>query len=72
MGLKMLNIGENKLENRDHMKDDSFPFQIIYDEITDYIGSSFGCHWHPEPELTYILSGSLPILILGERSTGHR
>ncbi|GMB01091.1 AraC family transcriptional regulator [Pelosinus sp. IPA-1] len=59
MGFKVLNIGKNKLENRDPVKDDNFPFQIVYDEITDYIGSSFGCHWHPELELTYIVSGSM-------------
>jgi AraC-like DNA-binding protein len=59
MGLKILNIGENQLENRDCDRNDSFPFQIDYEEITNYLGSTFGCHWHPELEFTYISSGSM-------------
>lgn len=56
---KVLNIGENQLENRDYARNDSFPFRIGYEEITNYRGSTFGCHWHPEIEFTYILSGSM-------------
>jgi AraC-like DNA-binding protein/mannose-6-phosphate isomerase-like protein (cupin superfamily) len=59
MGIKTLNIGENQLENRDYAKNDSFPFRIGYEEINNYMGSSFGCHWHPELEFTYIISGSM-------------
>jgi AraC-like DNA-binding protein len=59
MGLKILNIGENQLENMDYARNDSFPFRISYEEITDYMGSAFGCHWHPELEFTYVLSGSM-------------
>lgn len=59
MGLKILNIGENQLENMDYASNDSFPFRISYEEITDYMGSAFGCHWHPELEFTYVLSGSM-------------
>ncbi|CUH97398.1 hypothetical protein P22_3526 [Propionispora sp. 2/2-37] len=59
MGFKTLTIGKNQLENRDYARNDSFPFRIGYEEITEYIGSAFGCHWHPELEFTYILSGSM-------------
>lgn len=59
MGSKILNIGKNQLENRDYAKNDSFPFRISYEEITNYMGAAFGCHWHLELEFTYILSGSM-------------
>jgi len=59
MGLKTINIGENQLENMDYARKDSFPFRISYEEITDYMGSAFACHWHPELEFTYVLSGSM-------------
>ena len=59
MGTKVLNIGKNKLENREYAKDDAFPFRIDYEEITNYAGSAFECHWHPELEFTYILTGAM-------------
>lgn len=59
MSLKVLNIGKNQLENRDYARNHSFPFRIGYEDITNYMGSAFGCHWHPELEFTYILSGSM-------------
>jgi len=59
MGNKVLKIGENKLENREYARNNDFPFRVDYEEITNYIGYSFGCHWHPEVEFTYILSGSM-------------
>jgi AraC family transcriptional regulator, melibiose operon regulatory protein len=59
MGIKTLNIGKNQLENRDYSKNYSFPFRIGYEEISNYLGSTFKCHWHPELEFTYILSGSM-------------
>lgn len=59
MGIKKLTIGANQLENREYAKNDSFPFRIGYEEITNYVGSTFKCHWHSELEFTYICSGSM-------------
>lgn len=59
MGLKILSIGENQLENRAYARNNSFPFRIGYEEINNYMGFAFGCHWHSELEFTYIISGSM-------------
>jgi AraC-like DNA-binding protein/mannose-6-phosphate isomerase-like protein (cupin superfamily) len=59
MGIKQLNIYENQLEDREYARNDSFPFRIGYEEITNYVGATFQCHWHPELEFAYIKSGSM-------------
>ena len=36
--------------------DSAFPFLVSYERLSGYETGSFLWHWHPEIELTYILS----------------
>ena len=43
-----------------------FPVNISYEQLSRYERGSFSWHWHPEIELTFVLSGN------GRRGTGRR
>ena len=37
----------------------TFPLLVSYEKITAYDSGSFLWHWHPEIELTFVLSGQI-------------
>ena len=41
----------------------SFPMQIYKNEFRWYVGHLIGWHWHPELELSVVLSGEVDIFI---------
>lgn len=53
-----LYIGENQKELKEHGHYD-FPVRISLEHIQSYEQDSFLWHWHPEIELTWIISGSI-------------
>lgn len=53
-----INIRDNKKEIKDHGSF-SFPVNISVEKIQYYDQGSFPWHWHPEIELTWVMSGEI-------------
>lgn len=53
-----LQIGKNQLEIKEH-GDFSFPVHVSEEAINRFDSNSFLWHWHPEIELTWIMSGQI-------------
>ena len=54
-----LNVDENMFERK--QRDYAFPFLCSRHgvRLSSYEGGRFECHWHSEPEFTYVLSGEM-------------
>ena len=45
---------------------DEFPVNISYEQLSRYERGSFSWHWHPEIELTFVLSGQIGYQVNGK------
>ena len=43
-----------------------FPVNISYEQLSRYERGSFSWHWHPEIELTFVLSGQIGYQVNGK------
>lgn len=55
---KKINIGDNLFEEKLH-GDYAFPFEISHDTLSAFEHGFMDCHWHPEPELSIVLDGTM-------------
>ncbi len=53
-----INIGQNQKEIKEHGKYE-FPVNVCVEKIESYEQGAFLWHWHPEIELTWIISGEM-------------
>ena len=53
-----INTTENQKEIKEH-GNYSFPVEVSIETIQSYEQGSFLWHWHPEIELTWIMSGAI-------------
>ena len=48
-----------------------FPVNISYEQLSRYERGSFSWHWHPEIELTFVLSGQIGYQVNGASQRPH-
>ena len=56
--IMQINISKNQKEQKSH-GNYSFPVNVSLEKIESYEHGSFLWHWHPEVELTWIMSGAI-------------
>ena len=61
-----INIEKNKKEIKEH-GDYAFPVNVSVERIQDYEQGAFLWHWHPEIEITWIMSGEIEYLVNDEQ-----
>jgi AraC family transcriptional regulator, melibiose operon regulatory protein len=49
-----------------------FPVNISYEQLSRYERGSFSWHWHPEIELTFVLSGQIGYQVNGKKGKKTR